>query len=159
MISKIAMIVGCMALSSCGQTSTKQEVRVVDADVICGNSGLNPIQPCQVSFFRALSQPDDFEGKYIQIVGYCFVIDGDQYLFATKDSADARDYPSSIALPVTDQQIASGLVRLIGKFSAKAKVPSEGEAQGAKGRPFGSMVEIYSHTGAVLLPLPDKPAP
>lgn len=139
------------------------ETRFVKGSVIknnaCGRVGDNPIQPCQVSLFRILNSPDDFDGKYVQVVGYSVAMSGESYLFVTEDHAVARDYSSSVATIASDKRLPPGLVRLIGKFSAVPHVPAEGERQGGRGKSFGSFVEIYSYSGAEILPSPKSVEP
>lgn len=151
------LICGFIALTGC-TPATVADVQTVTQESACESAGENPIQPCQVSIFRVLGEPGDFDQKYLQLVGYSVAIDGRRYLFATKDYADARDYPSSIAISSTSREMPNGLTRLIGKYSIASDAPPEGEAQGAKGKPSGTFTEVHSFSGAVLLPLPEKGA-
>jgi hypothetical protein len=117
----LAVIVIFLALvSGCGQAEdAKLDAKTVQSDYRCQSFGGFSEDVCMASIFRLAAHPDSYEKRLVGVNGYIQIVDGDYYVFASKEFFDAKDFSNAL---LCDRNATKGCDVLASYVSQNATV-------------------------------------
>lgn len=123
-MNKISLIL-VLSLAGCGQVDDARTEHETPQDSYrCQSFGGFSEDVCMAALFRIAAKPHSYERKLVGVNGYVQIVDGDYFLFASREYFQASDFSASLICSAGAKDSCSRLassvghdVTLIGRFS------------------------------------------
>jgi hypothetical protein len=123
------MLFALVSLNACSRVDRKQEDSQRKDALHCYEHGVAPGEFCRASMLKVVASSSLFDGQQVIVPGFLGDVEGDLYLFPTKDFYLSRDLSTSVRLVPAEKSgdllksVQSNVI-VFGRFSLQAPDPS-----------------------------------
>lgn len=125
----LLMLSVAICISACSRVEQKEETNHRNDALNCYEHGIAPGKFCRASMLQVVASSSSYDGLQVIVPGFVGDVEGDLYLFPTKDFYLSRDLSASVRL--LDVGKSGDLLKstqsniiVFGKFSLDAPDPS-----------------------------------
>ncbi len=131
---KVFLLVAYALLAACEKTDSVPQGGIPDSGVMeshdgrfgseCNaRSGMQTRKFCSISIYQLLGNLEQYDGQYVQFVGYAGMLNGKLYVFPSESALERMDISSGIELRGSKDTL--GWVLVFGRFSARLNYRAE----------------------------------